>query len=200
MSNNQLKKFNHALTLDIINELDLPNNLRNKIFGVEGDINILSTLINNNENQNALRFLIFGLPTREAIWWGYLAAESEKTDSSPSVMLALENIAEWVKNPTEEKRDFNNTCLNKLNSNTATYWSAKSVEFSYGEPLNEIPKSITQEAITYQNSVYNSLNICVLSAPNTDEAHKKILRQGLHIAMGGNGRISPNIVDSLVNI
>ncbi len=55
--------------------------------------------------EDALSFLAYGLPRREALWWG-LGCVSEITpeESPPAILRALAVVEEWVGGPNDERR------------------------------------------------------------------------------------------------
>ena len=153
----------------------------------ESDMGILSLLIHDNDYPNAMTFLALGLPVQESVWWGYLAANEADADGTPNVQCALANIEEWVKEPAQAQTDFNAKCLPQLPEGSATYWCAKSVEL--GQQLIDNPPSkdtLNPEDISHALCVCNALK---LYSKTRDDLPKHLIRQGLHIAMGGNGSV-----------
>ncbi len=56
---------------------------------------------------DAVRFLAFALPKREAVWWACLCARAAGP-SAPAALAALEAAERWAARPTDEHR---RTCL-----------------------------------------------------------------------------------------
>lgn len=68
-------------------------------------VEFLSQLINAKDFDAAVKFLAFGLPRREAVWWACVCARMELKEPAPEAALNALGAAEtWVRKPTDENR------------------------------------------------------------------------------------------------
>ena len=65
----------------------------------------LTHLIDNELYHDAVRFLAYALPKREAVWWGCLCVRHAlEQNATKEGAAALDAAEKWVKDPTEEHR------------------------------------------------------------------------------------------------
>ncbi len=186
-----IKKFAFAKLNKILNSLECESELLKQLRALDSDLAILKHLEQTALYPRAVKFLAHGLPKREAIWWAYLASEAlEKDLDDTSTQSALAVIDAWVRQPTELHRREAGTLGQTLEYYTPTSWAATAVFWSGGSitpedrPFVEASDEMCAEAVA---------NAIVISAHkltnNLSDNFTRFLRQGLHIAMGGNGRI-----------
>lgn len=54
---------------------------------------------------DAIRFMAYRLPRREAVWWGALCLwEADRVKPSAPTMAALQAVVDWLRDPTEDTR------------------------------------------------------------------------------------------------
>jgi len=65
----------------------------------------VSLLMEHELFADAIRFLAYALPKREAVWWGWVCARRAAGESpAPAIGAALKAAEGWISQPTEEKR------------------------------------------------------------------------------------------------
>ena len=175
---NILKKFNHDQIQDILAELELS-------IDKKTDMGIINLLVGSDQLQSAVKFLALGLPKREAIWWGYICASDISKET-------VDTIEKWVKQPDDEDLRRN---AGKLAETLGLYvpfgWVATALFWSGGSiaPLDK-PEA-EPELFMCGEAVANAIFLAAeQSEDDSTDKMKLYLKQGLHIAMGGNGKIN----------
>lgn len=192
MIKQQIKKFNSSKVDSILAALELAEDAA-ELRSLGSDLAILRYLETQKLYSEAVKFLAYGLPKREAIWWAYLASTAlEKDHSDPQTQEALTVIKNWTRKPDEALRRHAGKIGAELQFYTPTSWTATAILWSggsitpEGRPIVEASEDMCAKAVS---------NAIIISAhqlsrdPNT--AFVQFLRQGLHIGMGGNGCIDP---------
>lgn len=188
--NQQLKKYRHDDIATIKAELELPDNVKEAIADKTVDMEILATLIDCQQYNAAIQFLAFGLPKRESIWWSYVCAEQADGKSNDlNTQNALKNASDWVKSPSEERRQSAHTLAQALELYTPSSWTNMAIYWSGGSIAPKNQPDLEPEPLMYAHAVSNAIGMAAEQADNAAEQKKRFLRQGMHIAMGGNGRI-----------
>lgn len=122
-----------------------PARLGRKALGLlrpdQGPREYLEALVGASLYPDAVRFLAFALPIREAVWWACLhTLMSEASRLHREDTLALEAVARWVAEPTEEHR---RQAEARAGQATAAGLAARAVTLTGGSlrppPLPHIP-------------------------------------------------------------
>lgn len=188
---NNLKKFEINNYHEIINELDLDDSEYTIIKNTKSDAEALSKLVNAKHYPIATKFLALGLPNREAIWWGYLCCQNFASNSSLlAAQNALSTISQWVHSPSEALRMRTKQLADNLNKYTAAHWACLSVYWSGGNIAATDQQVIEPAKYMSTHAVSNAIYLCARKAGSEDDAYSKYLKIGLHIAMGGNGKVT----------
>ena len=188
-----IKKFNTAEISSILSHLECPADLLTELQTAASDLAILQRLETERLYSEAVKFLAHGLPKREAIWWAYLVSEAaEKNSTDPQTQQALSTIEHWTREPNEARRRQAGVLGEALQYYTATSWAAMAVLWSGGSITPEGRPPVEASDAMCAKAVSNAIIIGVhqLAAASSDEVFKQFLRQGLHIGMGGNGKIT----------
>ena len=190
MAEHQLAKFNHIDISAILQQLELPEATQSHIEPTTPDIGIITQLIDLNELDAAIRFLALGLPAREGIWWSHLAAtKTESKLTCVKTQNTLKNTAEWVKHPSEERRIAAKKLAQDLELTNAASWSAMGIFWSGGNIAPKGQPTLEPELFMRGHATANSIILSAECTTTTTDTKKYFLKQGLHIAMGGNGKI-----------
>lgn len=65
----------------------------------------VEALIEHEHYADAVRFLAFSLPRREAVWWAWVSARrTAGEDPAPQIRAVLEATEAWIKEPTDQHR------------------------------------------------------------------------------------------------
>ncbi|MCK7598885.1 hypothetical protein M0G74_16540 [Microbulbifer sp. CAU 1566] len=140
---------------------------------------------------DAIKLLARGLPKREAVWWSCLCARDiqspETDDNNVNALIAAEN---WVKSPTEERRQACKQLGEMTQFKTPASWAATAAAWCHGSLAGPDEPAIEPPEHLYAHAVAGSVTLAaVLSDPVTpDEPFTRYLQQGLSLARGGNGK------------
>ncbi len=186
----QLKKFNHSKLSLYLNELELPESLVTEFIAMDNPLAIIQQLTSQQLLESAIKLLALGLPKREAIWWSYLSAlDVEKNVTTLLHQTALKTIENWVYKPSENLRQSAGKLADKLEYATASAWAAAAVFCSGGSIAADNRFAVMPDAMMCGHAVSNAIIINSYQADEAESYLKKMLRRGLHIAMGGSGKI-----------
>jgi len=65
----------------------------------------LNLLVEKGHFQDAVRFLAYALPKREAVWWAWVCARrAAGAEPAPNIKASLDATESWVAQPTDENR------------------------------------------------------------------------------------------------
>ncbi len=186
----QLKKMAHDKIDEIIQEIELPEECSIDANSL-ADTQIISQLIQEELYDEAIKFLALGLPKREAIWWGYICSqELEKSEQQLDVQNALRVIHEWIQNSSEELRISAKAFADKLALYTPSSWVAMAIFWSGGSLAPKGKPPIEPEPFMSGYAVANGLILAAEKSEHPLKKKKLFIKRGLHIAMGGNGKIA----------
>jgi hypothetical protein len=186
-----LKKFNHDAIDAIIPLLDVSTAEAELLSEIRYDLRILHKLLADEQYEPAIKYLAYGLPKREAIWWGFICSEeAEKDLSDELVPRALSTVQEWVKTPSEELRRTAGAIAKDLENYTPISWIATAIFWSGGSIAKVGAPEIDPQPYMYAKAISNGLLIAADQLGNNPATLQKFINRGLHIAMGGNGRIA----------
>ncbi|MCK4869706.1 MAG: hypothetical protein KAS93_01210 [Gammaproteobacteria bacterium] len=185
-----LKKYNHENMLHFIPELELDSKLQEELGKYTTDMQIINFLVRAEQYEPALKFLAMGLPKREAIWWAYICTEElEGEKDCLKTKNALRIIQEWVKQPDDNLRRQAGDLGEALEFYTPTSWTATAVFWSGGSIAPKGKPEADPTPYMCAQSVANAITLAAEQSDDTPAKMQLFLKRGLHIAMGGNGRI-----------
>lgn len=184
-------KFNRDKLYPIIVELELGSVLQNDLLNQSSEIVVLNKLVEDKLLDQAIYFLALGLPKREAAWWGHtVALESDRDNADIYVQNCLRVCEQWIRNPSEELRYQAKSVADILDLATASSWIAMAIFWSGtniatpNKPAVEPAEFMSGRAIA--NGITMSIN---KHSGKKIEISNDYLRRGIHIMMGGNGKI-----------
>lgn len=139
---------------------------------------------------DAMRFLAYGMPRREAVWWAYLCVSSVPDCCDEEIAAEAIQVAEaWVKNPTEENSEAALEAGNRHNfempgapaawTAMAAGWSGEESVTTEQEDIPAPPEHLTAHAA--------SGAIILAATDNPGQANKvyrEFLDKGVQIAQG----------------
>ena len=136
---------------------------------------------------DALRFLAYALPKREAVWWAALCVRrgsgESLTDEDAS---ALEATEQWVKEPTEDNRRAAMKAAEAGEFGTAACWPAVGAFWSGGSmgppdtPVVPPGDDLTGKAVSGAVMV----GAVLIEPEKAAEKQREFIRQGLAVAAG----------------
>lgn len=186
----QLKKFDHQQLKEMLTSLELDTPIVESIPDNASDMRIISTLIDTGQLDSAIQFLALGLPKREAIWWSYIGIEPiEHNKKCLHTQQGLKNINDWVHAPSEARRQSAKSLSDSLELYTPTSWANMAIFWSGGSITPKGKPEVKATPHMCGQAVSNALILAADQSDNPAQTKKQMIQQGLHIAMGGNGRI-----------
>lgn len=146
----------------------------------------LERLIAERHFQDAIRFLAFGLPKREAIWWAARCARLPGGPTTPERQAALELVERWCAAPDEELRRAAMAAAEKAKLDNAAGCAALAVFFSGGSVAPpDAPAVPPVETVTALAAASAVLMAAVESEPEkAEEKYQRFLEQGIAVAAG----------------
>jgi hypothetical protein len=152
----------------------------------------LQKLIAAGKLSEAVLFLAYALPKREAVWWACLCARAAgRAGASPPIEAALEAAEAWVYKPTDDNR---RTCMTSAQATkfdapgvwaaVAAFWSGGSMGPRDHAPIVPAPH-LTGVAV---------VGAVTLAAVQTDpqladQKRRRYIEMAIDIANGGSGRL-----------
>jgi hypothetical protein len=138
---------------------------------------------------DAMRFLAYGLPKREAVWWACLCVRSVPICCSDEIAAEAIQAAEaWVKNPSEENREAALTAGGKHNfemPGAPAAWTAMAAGWSAGAATGD---DETVEVPAEHLTAHAASGAIILAAgaepDRAEEVSRKFLETGVQIAQG----------------
>jgi hypothetical protein len=149
----------------------------------------LGLLVAGRHFSDAVRFLAFSLPPREAIWWACVTARG--TELAPPDAECLDRAIAWAYEPDEAKRRACMEAAERLSFEGPAAYAALSVFWSGGsmapEGMPEVPPDPSLAAIGVGASVL--LAVAAGEPRSQDRRFEEAIERGLDIANGGNGKL-----------
>lgn len=151
----------------------------------------LSRLMKAGKWIDAVRFLAYGLPTREAVWWSCqclrgLYGERGGNSVVPGTV-ALETAEAWVCRPTAANRKAAGQAARRFGYEDPCDWVAAAAHWSALPPQ---PSYSLGPVYLSAYAVESALSLAVArSAPDNAETHyRRFVIRGIDVADGGTGR------------
>jgi hypothetical protein len=139
-----MKKVKAALAAEICGRFELRDGARPLLTPSATPRGFLETLELSGQLPSALSFLAHALPPREAVWWGCLCLRHASAAAPPPAeAAALKAVAEWVLEPTEERRGIAATLAETAGIGTPAGSLATAVAWTGGSlspPDPQVPK------------------------------------------------------------
>lgn len=147
----------------------------------------LEKLINERHFADAIRFLAYSLPKREAIWWATRCARLASATALPADQQAALQVAErWCVSPSEELRRSAMAASEKAQLKTPAGCAALAVFFSGGSlaPPNA-PVVPPADDLTPRTVAGAVLMAAVVNEPEkAEQKYQRFLEQGINVASG----------------
>lgn len=149
----------------------------------------LSLLAEAEQVGNAVRFLAFALPVREAIWWAAIVAQSHLATPTALERACLERAAAWVYDPSDEKRRAAMELAETAKFEGAAAYAALAVFWSGGSlaPV-DLPEVLPDPRLGHIGAGASVLLSLTAGDPmGLARRFEAALTRGIDIANGGNG-------------
>jgi hypothetical protein len=138
---------------------------------------------------DAMRFLAYGLPKREAVWWACLCVRNVPACFGDEIAAeAMQSAEAWVKDPSEEKREIALTAGGRHNfemPGAPAAWTAMAAGWSVGatattnDDLSAAPEQLTAHAASGAIILASTVE-----SEKAKEMYRKFLETGVQIAQG----------------
>ena len=151
----------------------------------------LTELLTMKAFNEAVQFLAFALPPREAVWWACLCARSVLLEPAPPLFLAAVEAAEaWVRRPTDENRRVAMVRAQATKFDAPAAWAAVGAFWSGGSlapaELPVVPVPAHLAGIAVAGAV--TLAAVQTEPERADLKRERYLAAAIDIANGGPGR------------
>jgi hypothetical protein len=153
----------------------------------------LNELIAAKNLSEALQFLAFALPAREAVWWACQCSREELGDPVPQPLQdALEAAENWVRRPTEGNRRAAMTRAQATDLRSPAAWAAVGAFWSGGSLAPENCPEVPPPPDLAGRAIAGAVRLAaVKSQPQLANARReRYLASAIDIANGGNGRLN----------
>ena len=141
--------------------------------------------------EEAVQFMAFALPPREAVWWACLCARTALRDPVPPEIAAAVNAAEtWVRQPTDENRRAAMASAQATNFQSPAAWAAVAAFWSGGSMAPPNVPDVLAPAHLLGCAVTGAVALtAVVTEPQfADQKRARFVAAAVDIANGGNGR------------
>jgi hypothetical protein len=152
----------------------------------------LEQLISGAKFNEAVHFLAFALPKREAVWWACLCARSVLGDPAPPPVLAAVEAAEaWVYRPTDETRRNAMARAQAAKFDSPGAWAAVGAFWSGGSiappDLPAVPPAPHLTGVAVAGAI--TLAAVQTEPALADQKRQRYIEFAIDIANGGSGRL-----------
>lgn len=154
-------------------------------------VQFLNTLLAEKKLAEAVQFLAFALPRREATWWACMCARSALREPiPPALTAALEASEAWVRRPTDENRRAAMARAQATKFDSPAAWAAVAAFWSGGSmappDLPEVPAAAHLNGVAVAGAV--TLAAVQTDPQLADEKRARFVAAAVDIANGGAGR------------
>jgi hypothetical protein len=192
MSQPELKKITAGTASEVYALYGLDDEIACSIPKELTPAQFIGRLVESANYSEAVKFLSYALPRREATWLACLAAKGVLTEESPKAMVeAVQRAEKWVYQSSEKNRRAAMQAAETAGFNNpaglaaaASAWSGGSLA-PEGSPEVPPPDDLTAKA------VWGCLALAAFHGDPTlaKEKYHTFLTQGLDIANGGSGKV-----------
>lgn len=156
-----------------------------------GPADYIQALMANEDFPDAVRFIAYALPKREATWWACLCARSNLNEQSKAEEIKAIELAEaWVYKPCSENCKPTYPAAEATAFKTAAGWAALAAFWS-GDNMSPVEGSVVPPAPELTaKAVVGAVMLAAVQegASQVKNKYQLFLRQGIDIACGGDGR------------
>jgi hypothetical protein len=139
---------------------------------------------------DAVQFLAWALPKREAVWWSCVCARELVTDTAaPELRAGVQAAEAWVYHPTEENRRKAEAAGKAITASHPARWSAMAAFWSGGSIAPaDAPEVKPADDFTAKSVAGAVMMAAGLDPLRSEERQRSFLASGRDIASGGTGR------------
>lgn len=152
----------------------------------------LEQLLSKSLFNDAVQFLAFALPKREAVWWACLCARSElREPTPPPVLAALEAAEAWVYRPTDENRRAAMERAQATKFDAPGVWAAVAAFWSGSSLAPADLPAVSPAPHLTGVAVSGALTLAAVQTEPAlaDKKRQRYIDMAVDIANGGSGRL-----------
>ncbi|MHC4328060.1 MAG: DUF6931 family protein, partial [Planctomycetota bacterium] len=184
-----LKLIADGTAAEICGDFELQEEAKPHLSGEPMPHEFVNRLVRAKLYSDATRFLAYGLPKRQAVWWACQCVRNVSACCSDEIAADAMQAAEaWVKDPSEENRKAALTVGSKHNfemPGAPAAWTAMAAGWSGGadattnEDVSASPEHLTAHAAS------GAIILAATAEPEqVDKAYRGFLETGVQIAQG----------------
>jgi hypothetical protein len=187
---NSALKIKTATAQEVCVQFELSELGRAQLQAGMSPLDFLNALVAHDAYSDAMQFLAWALPKREAVWWSCLCARELVAGKEASKLTAGVHAAEaWVYHPTEENRRRAEAAANAITASHPARWSAMAAFWSGGSIAPaDAPAVKPAEDFTAKAVAGAVMMAAGLDPLECDARRRTFVSSGLDIAKGGTGR------------
>lgn len=193
MNENLLVKITAATAAEVCQHYKLSDSAKNCLTEGSTPASFIWTLVEQNLFPDAIRFLAFALPRREAVWWACVCTrmlhDQQQTVASEQAD-ALAAAEAWVYKPNEENRRIAGEKADQTERQYPADWTASAAFWSGGN-ISAAGQAIVQPPDHLCPHAIASAVLLAAAEGDSAELHNRYrdyLTRGIDIAKGGTGR------------
>jgi hypothetical protein len=150
----------------------------------------LDALVEAEAYTDAVNFLAFGLPKREAVWWASVSLRAAGVAPSGPAHEAVSAAEEWVRRPSEENRIAAGARAESMPQDQPAGWAAWGAFWSGGSLAPPSMPPVPPGGTLTAKAVAGALTLAAAKDPKRAlERFTQFISLGKDIALGGNGRL-----------
>ena len=188
-------KVSFATAAEIARLVDLSAEARAYLLPELSPQGYLDLLVLAELTGDAIRFLAFALPIREAVWWACVAVHGTVRSPGELETKCVQRAAAWVYEPGEDRRRACMEVAEAAKFEGAAAYVALSVFWSGGSLAPEgLPDALPDPRLGPIGAA--AAILLALSAGDPAGLHKRftaVMQRGLDIANGGNGWLKDDL-------
>lgn len=187
---NPFRKIEAAAAAHICRRVELSDAAAPLLTPTLSPQGLLSLLVEKRLVGDAVRFLAFALPAREAVWWACVTAHAMADPPTPEQAACLERAAAWVYDPVEAKRRPCMAAAEAAGLDGAAAYAALAAFWSGGSLAPEtLPDVAPHPDLAAIGAAASVLFAVAGGDPRQQPARfEAAMERGIDIANGGNGR------------
>jgi hypothetical protein len=185
------RKVKEATAQEICRRVDLSQEAKAFLLPSLSPQGFLALLAENKHIGDAVRFLAFALPIREAIWWACVTVGGNKDQLSAPEADCVQRATAWVYEPGDARRRACMEAAEGANLEGAAAYAALAVFWSGGSlaPAN-MPEALPDASLGAIGVGASVLLAITGGEPQMlDQRFEAAMLRGMDIANGGNGRL-----------
>jgi hypothetical protein len=189
MSNGTLTKVTTRTAAEVCRRFVLGDEARKLLRDNQTPRQFLDLLAEKGQLADALRFLAYALPKREAVWWGCQCLRQVAAGNQPPATLqAVQSAEKWASNPGEDQRRAGKPAAEAAGLETPAGCTALAAFYSGGSLAPpSAPPVPPGEHLTHKGVALAVLQAAVLTEPaKATEKYRRFLALGIDVGNGVN--------------